>query len=820
MKKITRLLIVLLLAFNWAIAQDSTATAQDKVYRAEREKINDLVHTKLKVRFDFAKRQLIGEEWVTLKPHFYNVQAVTLDAKAMDIKKVEMDGKPLKYDYDGKLLNIKLNNIFTKDEPYTLYISYVANPEKVQQEGSAAITDAKGLYFIDPDGTDPDKPTEIWTQGETESNSCWFPTIDSPNQKTTEEIYMTVPDKYVTLSNGVLESQTKNNDGTRTDYWKLDQKHAPYLFFMGVGDFSIVKDKWRDIPVNYYVEKEYEPYAKGIFGNTPEMIEFYSNITGVPYVWPKYDQMVGRDYVSGAMENTTAVLHAENAFQTDGQLIDENVWEDVIAHELFHHWFGDLVTTESWANITVNESFANYSEYLWREHKYGKDHADALRYKDLQGYFMNEGNAKKDLVRFYYKSREDVFDAVSYNKGGYILHMLRHFLGDKAFFAGLHEYLIENQYGTAEAQQLRLALEKVSGKDLNWFFNQWYYGAGNPVLDISYQYNTGAKSVTVTIKQSTDKAYQFPLDIDVYETKDPKRYSIWVKDKEEQFTIKYNTKPALIDIDPDKTLLAEITDNKSLENSIYQYSIPKANYLDRRQAIETVADHQDNAEAMKVLIKALNDPYYGLRLLALDKIKVNGNKDIINIIKKLAVSDEKTLVRAKAIQLLGDLNDPVYIPLFKEALKNKSYAMQNKAMNALYKLDKQAAIDHANSITNKLDKEGLAAGLAAIYINEQNEKEMPFIAKRILQGLFFTQDTDEQALYGNAFRWIASSDNVVGTQALVDDFVDKANRFKRFGADAIIKQMLQQVLMAKQQLNSPNKDQLIAIVNNGIAAIK
>ncbi len=231
------------------------------------------------------------------------------------------------------------------------------------------------MYFINADGSDKNKPTQIWTQGETEASSCWFPTIDAPNQKTSQEIYITVPNKFVTLSNGKLISQTKNGNN-RTDYWKMDQKHAPYLFFMGVGEYEIIKDSYKNIPVNYYVEKEYAPYAKDIFGLTPEMIGFFSDKLGVEYPWNKYSQIVGRDYVSGAMENTTAVIHGEQAYQKPGQLIDENVQENTIAHELFHHWFGNLVTSESWSNLTLNESFANYSEYLWREHKYGKVDAE------------------------------------------------------------------------------------------------------------------------------------------------------------------------------------------------------------------------------------------------------------------------------------------------------------------------------------------------------------------------------------------------------------------------------------------------------------
>jgi aminopeptidase N len=242
------LILCFLISSGVYFAQEEDAI--NTQYRGEREKVSDLVHTKLKVSFDYEKSQMPGEAWITLTPHFYNVSELELDAKAMLIHSITSNGKELKYTYDEKKLQIKLGNTHARGEEYTVYIKYTARPEEVKEKGSAAITSAKGLYFIDPLDTDPNKPTQIWTQGETEANSCWFPTIDSPNQKTSQEIYMTVPDQYVTLSNGLLKEQTKNNDGTRTDYWKFDQKHAPYLFFMGVGEYSIVKDKWKNIAVD------------------------------------------------------------------------------------------------------------------------------------------------------------------------------------------------------------------------------------------------------------------------------------------------------------------------------------------------------------------------------------------------------------------------------------------------------------------------------------------------------------------------------------------------------------------------------------------
>ena len=253
--------------------------------------------------------------------------------------------------------------------------------------------------------------------------------------------------------------------------------------------------------------------AKKIFGHTPEMMAYFSDkVTGIPYPWVKYSQMVGRDYVSGAMENTTATLHQESAQQDARELVDGNIWEGTIAHELFHQWFGDLVTAESWSNLTVNESFANYSQVLWNEYKYGVDAGAYENEKDKQTYFFS-GGQKKDLVRFFYADKEDMFDQVTYEKGGRILHMLRNYVGDDAFFKSLNKYLTSNKFGNGSAHKLRLAFEEVTGKDLNWFFNQWYFGSGHPALDISYGYEPENKKAFVYIKQtqSGDKIFKLPV---------------------------------------------------------------------------------------------------------------------------------------------------------------------------------------------------------------------------------------------------------------------------------------------------------------------
>jgi len=806
------LLFTLILLFSIVV------NAQDKKYQAEREKINDLVHTKLKVDFNFEESQMNGEAWITLTPHFYTTNKVTLDAKAFKIHEISIKNSEAPYNYSDNELIIELDKNYKKGEEFTIYIKYTANPEKVKQKGSKVITDAKGLYFIDPKGEDPSKPTQIWTQGETEASSCWFPTIDSPNQKTTQEIYMTVPSKFITLSNGTLKSQTENNNGTRTDYWKMDQKHAPYLFFMGVGDFSIVKDSWNGLAVDYYVEPDFESVAKEIFGNTPEMMTFFSEITGVPYVWDKYSQIVVRDYVSGAMENTTAVVHGEDAQQKRGQLIDVNEWEGTIAHELFHHWFGDLVTTESWSNLTVNESFATYSVYLWYEYKYGKDRANAHMYDDIKVYLESQSE-DKNLVRFFYEDKEHMFDPVSYHKGNAILHMLRNYLGDDAFFQSLNYYLTKYKFGTAEAHELRLAFEKVSGKDLNWFFNQWYFGNGHIKLNVTYDYNTLNRTVTVNINQQGN-IFKFPLSIDIYEDNRKLSHNVWIDSRQNSFIFPFNKLPKLINIDAKHVLLAEITDKKTLENYIYQYN-NAPHYLDRRKAIEEIAKQQTDKVAFSTLIKALDDPYYELRILALESIDLfqkYNKKEAIAKIEKLATSDEKTLVKAAALGVLGKLVDPIYKPLFERGMNSESYAITGSSLISLYQIDKQTTLTKVNSLDAEI-KEHLADAITSIYIGEQDKSNLPFIANHVLKGMFLSENKRTQQLYSAAFKWIAESNNKEAIINLTNNFVKLGLQYKKYKFDKMAVNMLNQLVQTQQQSNNANKEELILILKTGMSKL-
>ena len=740
---------ILLLSANLFAQENENAndTSWKNTYRAFATKENDLIHTKLVASFNYNKSQLNGEVWLQLHPHFYATNTLMLDAKGMDIHTVALVingiNKPLQYTYDSLNLAISLDKKYTTKEKYTIYIKYTAKPNEFKAKGSAAITDAKGLYFINPLGTDSTKPTQIWTQGETEGTSVWIPIIDKPNQKCTQEFQLTVPNKYVSLSNGILVKQVDNKNGTRLDVWKMNQPHSPYLFFIGIGDYAIVKDIYisedkkaadgkRKLEVSYYLEKAYEKEARKIYGKTPTMIAFYENILGIPFPWAKYAQISGRDYVSGAMENTTCTLHGDAVQQNARELVDGNNWEGTIAHELFHQWFGDLVTAESWSNLTVNESFADYSQTLWLEHSKGKDAGQYENYTGLRAYLGSPGDAEKNLVRFFYKDREDVFDLVSYQKGGRILNMLRHYVGDEAFFASLHKYLTDNQFSNGSAIKLKLAFEAVTGKDLNWFFNEWYFSNGHPYVRITQHYQAEKKQVQVIIQQTQtqDKVFELPVGIDVYVDNQKTHYEVWSKNRTDSFYFPAATAPALVNVDNDKILLWNKQDEKPLSQYIYQYN-HASNFMDRFEAINEAVENMTKPEAQAMIKAALKDSFYVIRLKAIRAYNPAAmTSETESIIATMAAKDLNTQVRQEAIDAIGALNKASYKDQYITWTKDSSYLVAGAALEALEKVDSATAITIAMKESKGIIKKRLNSAVTNILSKYGDETVFEFIAAK------------------------------------------------------------------------------------------
>lgn len=666
-------------------------------YNASHKLENDILHTVLDLKFDWVKEHVLGKATLTVKPWFYPVDRLVLDAKGFDIHQVNYAGQntPLKYDYDNETLTIHLGKTIKRGATYDIFIDYTAKPAELGgQGGSAAITSDQGLFFINPRGEDGDKPQQIWTQGETEWNSRWFPTVDKPNERCTQEMFITVQDKFATLSNGLLVESKKNADGTRTDHYKMNQPHAPYLFMLAVGEFAVVKEKWENIPQEYYVEPAYEASAKNIFNYTPEMLAFFSDLTNVKYPWDKYSQVVVRDYVSGAMENTTGVIFGEFVQKHNRELID-NHNDAIVAHEMAHHWFGDYVTCESWANLTMNEGFANYSEYLWFEHQYGRDEADRHRRNEIGGYMGSVGSGgAHPLIHFGYDDKEDMFDAHSYNKGGMVLHMLRHLVGDEAFFASLEKYLKDNALTAVEAHDLRLAFEEVTGQDLKWFFDQWFFESGHPQLKVTYDYQPQKVNVTIEQTQNPDEfpaIFILPFAIDVYDAAGKATRHQVVMDKRIQtFSFDTNGDVGFVNIDAEDILLAEIEDPKSEADFIFQFHHAPL-YIDRFEALNALAESEQEG-TMAVFEKALDDPFWEIRGLALQRADMT-KPAIVQKVADMAEKDPSSNVRSAAITVLAATGDAQYENLLEKVINNEqAYPPIAAALTGLSDVNKTKAL--------------------------------------------------------------------------------------------------------------------------------
>ena len=675
-------------------------------YRAARPLDMKVVHTKLYLRPDFKNAWMYGTAYLTVQPHFYAGDSLILDAKGFAISRLEYVGddyfKSLPYTYDGQQIRIYLEFEHSPKVNFEILVEYIAKPNELKGvSGSAAIQGAKGLYFINGDGSDPNKPTQLWTQGETESNSCWFPTIDAPNQKTTQEIYLTVDTGFVTLSNGELVYSTDNGDGSRTDYWKQDLKHAPYLTMLAVGKFHVARESWRGKEVSYYVEPEFAATAKASYPNTVEMLEFYSKQLGVPYPWHKYAQISVRDFVSGAMENTSAVIFGEWAQRTERELIDGSS-ESTVAHEMYHHWFGDLVTCESWSNISVNESFATYGSYLWDEHKYGRFAADQGLHGNLLGYLNESKRKQEDMVRFYYGDKEEVFDSHSYAKGSRILHMLRTEVGDEAFFGALQLFLTRHAHQAVEIQQLRLAFEEITGRDMNWFFNQWYYAKGHPVLDIQTSYDAVTAEVVVTIAQQQDLSkspqYRLPMEVDVYTASNKSTHKIVLTSLNQSFRFKSAGQPVLVNVDARKVLLAEKKENKSTAEYLVQWQRAPL-YLDKLEALQQLQTATANLQAKAAFSEAFGFDHWQIRAYAIEKWNFDQWKTDGFFAEQLIAfiqTDPDTRVRAAALEKLGETTGKNYSAVYVESVSSdSSYRVNSAALRELAKADSALALEIA-----------------------------------------------------------------------------------------------------------------------------
>lgn len=648
----------------------------------------DLFSTVLDVGFDFEERAVHGTAEVRVISTQDGLESFDLHAVGMEIESVvsllETGLTPLSvsHAYNGRRLTITPSRPLVFDEALRVLITYRAYPLVTSGLSGLAFS-GYGLYFIDSDETDPYRPTQIWTQGQTENSRRWFPTWDYPNDKQTIDVSLTVPDRFSTFGNGRLVSSEPVATGLRQDRWVLDSiPTATYLTAFVIGDFAVVEDEYvrgdsTRVPLEYIVEHEYVDDAQRIFGATPSMMAVFEEETGLEYPWPNYKQAAVRDFTAGGMENTTITILHEGV-QTDERGYLDYTAEDLIAHELAHQWFGNLTTAKDWANLAINESFASYLEEIYLEREYGRDKAQEHGIADRQAYLAQAQNLRRPIVWYGYDQEGEMFDRHSYQKGGQVLNQLRFELGDEIWRRGLNLFLTNNAGKSVEVDDLRDAMEEASGKSLREFFSQWFYLPGHPELDIEQGYFSGSNVYTIQVTQIQDleqePVFSFDANIELnYPNAPVERHRVRVVDADTTFSFRVPEKPSFVRFDEGNWLFAEIHLTQPIEEQIAM-AAGDDEMAGRYDAVVALARRPQSPLVRQALERALNDPYPLVRETAARALEQYlRSPGIADALGRLA-RDESPSVRKASIEVLGGTeNVGLLNGVLRSALVDPSY---------------------------------------------------------------------------------------------------------------------------------------------------
>ncbi len=706
------------------------------VYQIPPDILIDIHHIELDLNFNWMEQEVIGKAKLSLSAYSKAQKTIQLDARGFEIKALRYETADTSYTpeylYDNLEIIIKPIQKLEATDTVFIFIEYIARPAELKHEIGAAITSSQGLYFINPDGSMEGVPRQIWTQGEPECNSPWFPSVDHPHEKITHEIFLTVDSVFHTISNGKLIYSEEHDNGTRTDYWKQNKPHANYLVMLAIGEFSVSKDTWREIPVWYYVDEKYHSNAKAIFGTTPEMLEFYSNKLNYYYPWDKYHQVVVKDFVSGAMENTSAVIHGDFVQLSKRELLDDS-HEDVIAHELFHHWFGDLVTCQSWSQLTLNEGFATYGEYLWKEHKYGLSEAQLHLKNDLDAYLLEASGVVNPLIRNHFNTPDDLFDSHTYQKGGRVMHMLRLELGDEYFFAALSHYLKTNEFGSVELDDFRSSVEKISGRSMRWFFDQWFENQGHPIVEIKYERKINQLIVyTKQIQPENWPTYRLNIPfVKGYDNNLQDTLIVTISNRIDTITMSLPDHIEWFAVDPSLDMLWEKHEVKTTVEWEAQLA-GASSYIAREAALNSLLN-QDEQTALEYSERLLRDKFWALRIRGLEliKLKKDWNESIKAQLIELTQLDNKSAVRAKAYETLDSLSVDAedFNVLFAYGLRDSSYQVVRTCLAILTQRDPCFGADQAQKL--ELINEGsIPNWVSRIYASCPKEDMTPFFIQK------------------------------------------------------------------------------------------
>jgi len=642
-----------------------------------RTKDYDLQHSKIALRFQPEQKKVLGEVTHSLTLLRDGLDTVWFDSVGLQIESVRVNKSAAKFSTTDKRLVVTLPKGAKAGAKFDVEIKYQGTP-------------TKGLYFILPDKDYPNRPLEIWSQGESEDTRYYLPTYDYPNDRLTTETILTVPASWQTISNGKLIGVSDANDGMKTWTWRESQPSSTYLITVVAGEFVEVKDSWRNIPVTYYAPRDRGDRLSPNYSRTPAMIELFSKKLGVEYPWEKYSQAMVDEFVAGGMENSSATTNTADSLRHPKLAPEyEQNQDPLISHELGHQWFGDLVTTKDWGDIWLNEGFATFMETVWSEAHFGKDTADYDRWEEARQWFAYHSLYDKPIVRYDFDESEE-FDGNAYGKGGWVLYMLRRQLGEDAFYTGLKHYLEVNRGKNVMTSDLTKAIEEATHTNVDPFFAQWIYGAGAPKFELIYAYDPEKKQVALTVKQTQKREghvglFNVPVEVEITTASGPKLYPIHVTQESEVFTFPADSTPLMVLFDKGTQILKSAQFKKEKKELLYQLK-NAGEVADRADAAEALGKLKGDDEAAAALGEALrSDKSSGVRRTAASSLGELGGAVASKQLLEALNSAKEPVVRGGIVLALENFKEDAAVVARLQAIarEDSSYRARGAALRTL-----------------------------------------------------------------------------------------------------------------------------------------
>ncbi|HVR75947.1 MAG TPA: M1 family aminopeptidase [Planctomycetota bacterium] len=690
----------------------------------------DFVHLRLECAFDWEREKVEGKVTHTIQAMRDGIRILELDSVDIEVlSAATSDGRALSFDTMPGKLRVDLGREARRGEEQKVTLSYQALPKQ-------------GVYFRKPSKDDPETPRQIWTQGEAEEARHWIPCFDHPSDKLTTEILVTAPRPLIAVSNGKLLSTEPRGDSGQVFHWLQDKPHTTYLIAVVIGEFATWKGDADGIPLTGYVSPKHAHLAARSFELTADMAAFFAAKTGVPYPWARYDQLCVSGFPFGGMENTTATILTENTLHDERAALDVSSM-GLVAHELAHQWFGNLVTCKDWGDIWLNESFATFFANLYAEHHLGWDEGVYDRHEDGEAYKAEDRNEyRRRLSTRSWRRPENLFDRHAYPKGARVLSMLRFVLGDAPFFAGIKHYLEKHAFQPVETTDFRVAMEEATGMSLGWFFDEWVYSGGHPSYRVTSAWNPEISTVSIDVEQ-TQKVddltplFRMPIVLSITQPSGRTERRVWVSERKHTFSFPAVERPRLVRFDPGDWILKDLELEKSREELMYQLR-EDPDVMGRREAAAALKKLLAHASALGALLERLEtEPFWGVRLEIVSTLAGAAGEDVMRCLTARLWKEPKARVRREIVRALGELAGSGASPVLREVIaRDLSYFVAADALRALGKVERRGA--HADAIAalerDSHDEVIRAAAVDVLAMDETVEgEERTRIVRRLME---------------------------------------------------------------------------------------